>query len=71
MTVYTIEDVNRLEAENRELKRQRDDLAALVRGAVYQIRRNAAGSEPAQAYRMKCLDYLTRNGLQGSPLREV
>lgn len=55
--------------ELTETRKVRDNLAALLRVAVYRLRRDAKDSKPAQTHREKCVEYLTRNGLQGSPLR--
>lgn len=46
-------------------RRQMDDLAALVRQLVRSLRNVQPDSEPA----MRALDYLRRQGLEGSPLR--
>lgn len=52
--------------ETAELRAQLDEMAMLIRRLVHSLRIAKPDSElPAQA-----LDYLSRKGLQGTPLRE-
>lgn len=57
----------RAQKDYAELERVTDDLATLVQRLARRLRKAAPDSElPGQA-----TDYLRRNGLQGSPLRET
>ena len=57
----------RAQADYADLEREADNLVALVLRLARALRKAAPADElPAQA-----LDYLNRNGLKGSPLREV
>lgn len=49
-----------------DLERVTDDLAALVRRLAHSLRK----ASPDNDLSSKALDYLTRTGLQGSPLRD-
>ena len=55
----------RAQQDYAELERVTDDLAALVRQLVRSLRKAA----PQHALPDKAMDYLKREGLQGSPLR--
>lgn len=56
----------RAQSDYADLERVTDDLAALVRRLAHSLRKAAPGNDLPE----KALDYLTRNGLQGSPLRD-
>lgn len=56
----------RAQKDYADLERVTDDLAALVRRLARSLRKAA----PDHDLPSKALDYLARNGLQGSPLRD-
>ncbi len=56
----------RAQKDYADLERMTDDLAALVRRLARSLRKAA----PDHDLPSKALDYLARNGLQGSPLRD-
>ena len=56
----------RAQKDYAELERVTDDLAALVRRLAHSLRKAAPGNDLPE----KALDYLKRESLQGSPLRD-
>lgn len=57
----------RAQEDYRKLERVTDDLAALVRRLAHALRK----AEPDNELSDKALDYLKRNGLTGSILRDA
>jgi hypothetical protein len=66
-----VEDLQELVERHRsdrpaQDENQVDDLAALVRQLVYSLKKSQPDSDLAK----RAMDYLVRQGLQGSPLRD-
>lgn len=67
--MYDLECYDCQQAQNdyADLERVTDDLAALVRRLANSLRKAAPDNDLSS----EALDYLTRTGLQGSPLRDA